>query len=490
MQTSFLMGSAVNENMITKNPVQSQAAIQTKKGYVFDKIIDQESFLEIVSQLINEFSVDISKEKDANKFIQKLMDDETAQTFISDFLPLFQLHNNSIDQTKQTLIPKFLPILNASEAPTDQLNQAYDLLALLSQKLYGSQQGVTGSTEGDLGPLSISTPDDEIMPLEEVVTLENTTQPKRDMQTQVSDSKNAQTVIKVQLDDLKSDNLKTIAPDQKNPDSFPGDDVMAAMQENDSNGLKWSESDKTNISEKITFLNFENTKNIKGMTKNKDGAFDSTDSKEKHGIKLNVVPEKEIVEKIESFSSEYRSSADGPDIENGFDSTTKPVMEKTSSIITETKTMPRPQQHNQTEIIQQIVEKAKISGNKSHNEIMIKLKPETLGNIRLNISTENQHVIIKVIADSSTVKEILENNLHHLKDGFVHQGLEIGSFDVLVGDGNEQSYKGQNFSGFQRNRRQSAGQRAFSWNDSEEDPILNRKDINSINSDDRIDYYA
>jgi flagellar hook-length control protein FliK len=165
--------------------------------------------------------------------------------------------------------------------------------------------------------------------------------------------------------------------------------------------------------------------------------------------------------------------------------------DRVSSIVNEAKILPKIQRSNQNSIIKQIVEKINLSPNKEHDKITIKLKPEFLGNIRLNISSENHHVTIKVMADSSMVKEILESNLHHLKNGFVNQGLEIGSFDVMVSDEPENSFKEHNFSGFQRGRRRVAGQKKFSLNSTEEEEVIDPVLPDHTRTDnDRIDYYV
>jgi flagellar hook-length control protein FliK len=85
------------------------------------------------------------------------------------------------------------------------------------------------------------------------------------------------------------------------------------------------------------------------------------------------------------------------------------------------------------EVVQQIVNSARLRLGSGQSEIRIQLKPEHLGRVRLNIATEQQQVVIKVVADLPMVKELLESNLHQLRTELQGQGLEIHKFDVSVG---------------------------------------------------------
>lgn len=208
-------------------------------------------------------------------------------------------------------------------------------------------------------------------------------------------------------------------------------------------------------------------------------------------LKGEQIAEKNSGEKIETNQINSKISTVDMSMDAGSDSEIKPGTAKALNTLSEAKFLARSQPLNQNEIIQQVIEKSKISANKEHNEITIKLKPEILGNIRLNISTENQQVTIKIMADSSMVKEVLENNLHQLKHGFVSQGLEIGSFDVSVGDDSQAFLKEHNFSGFQRNRRRMAQQKGASFRETDEEIDSNESISDPINSaKDRIDYYV
>jgi flagellar hook-length control protein FliK len=92
----------------------------------------------------------------------------------------------------------------------------------------------------------------------------------------------------------------------------------------------------------------------------------------------------------------------------------------------------------QSDIIQQIVRNMNFRTDGSHSRVQIRLKPEFLGDIRMQIITENHQVMVRMSADSHAVKEIIEHNMHQLKHELQQHGLQIEKFEVLVGqEGNE-----------------------------------------------------
>jgi hypothetical protein len=84
------------------------------------------------------------------------------------------------------------------------------------------------------------------------------------------------------------------------------------------------------------------------------------------------------------------------------------------------------------EVLSQIVSKTVTGFNNGHSTIKINLIPEHLGRLNLTISTDNNHVVIKIFTESPLVKEIIENNISQLKADLGSQGMEIDRFDVLV----------------------------------------------------------
>lgn len=103
------------------------------------------------------------------------------------------------------------------------------------------------------------------------------------------------------------------------------------------------------------------------------------------------------------------------------------------------------------DIISQIVEKAgaSITGDKA--EMVMELKPESLGRISLKVVTENGIVMAKLVAENRQVQQVLETNLQILKDSLEKQGINVQSLSVSVRqDGQQDDGTRQQYSGPQR----------------------------------------
>lgn len=94
---------------------------------------------------------------------------------------------------------------------------------------------------------------------------------------------------------------------------------------------------------------------------------------------------------------------------------------------------------NAAEIINQIVEKIKVSSNSEITEMNIKLKPEELGELTLRIISDSGTITAQFTAESRRVKEIIESNFDMLKDALAQNGIEIDQLEVNVG-GNSENY--------------------------------------------------
>ncbi len=87
---------------------------------------------------------------------------------------------------------------------------------------------------------------------------------------------------------------------------------------------------------------------------------------------------------------------------------------------------------NAKEILSQIIEKAQIIMTPDKSEMVMDLKPDSLGKISLKLVTENGIVMAKFVAENQQVKEVLETNMQLLKDSLQKQGLDVQGFSVSV----------------------------------------------------------
>lgn len=91
---------------------------------------------------------------------------------------------------------------------------------------------------------------------------------------------------------------------------------------------------------------------------------------------------------------------------------------------------------NPVEVINQIMDKIKTSVKTDVSEVKLLLRPDSLGEVSLKISTQSGLITAEFIAESQKVKEIIESNFSQLKDMLNEQGIEVSQLDVNVKDEN------------------------------------------------------
>lgn len=86
-------------------------------------------------------------------------------------------------------------------------------------------------------------------------------------------------------------------------------------------------------------------------------------------------------------------------------------------------------------IMNQVLDGAKLQLNPTENgqEIMMKLRPEDLGNVNLKISVEKGILMAEFQVESQVVKEALESNMADLKQALSQKGYSIEGMQVSVG---------------------------------------------------------
>jgi flagellar hook-length control protein FliK len=84
------------------------------------------------------------------------------------------------------------------------------------------------------------------------------------------------------------------------------------------------------------------------------------------------------------------------------------------------------------EIISQITGKAAVTLTQDRSEMVIELKPESLGKLSLKVITENGIVTAKFVAENTQVQKLLESNMQMLKESLERQGIIVQSLNVSV----------------------------------------------------------
>ena len=90
------------------------------------------------------------------------------------------------------------------------------------------------------------------------------------------------------------------------------------------------------------------------------------------------------------------------------------------------------QDNLRTQTLDQIVKRAVIHVKNGQHEAKIDLKPDFLGHVRMQVSTVNHQVTVKILTEFSIVKDMIENNIHQLKADLQQQGLNVDKLEVSV----------------------------------------------------------
>jgi len=83
-------------------------------------------------------------------------------------------------------------------------------------------------------------------------------------------------------------------------------------------------------------------------------------------------------------------------------------------------------------IISQVVSKAKVIVDGQKSEMVINLKPDSLGKLSMKVMTENKLVTAEIIAENYQVKQVIESGMQQLKQSLEEQGMFIQDLSVSV----------------------------------------------------------
>ncbi|MBI5590605.1 MAG: flagellar hook-length control protein FliK [Deltaproteobacteria bacterium] len=84
----------------------------------------------------------------------------------------------------------------------------------------------------------------------------------------------------------------------------------------------------------------------------------------------------------------------------------------------------------QTEILKQVVDKSASTLKSGQSELRIDLKPESLGHLRLHVLMDHQQVTVKILAENTQVKEMIERQASLIRNELQHQGIKVDAVNV------------------------------------------------------------
>ena len=103
-------------------------------------------------------------------------------------------------------------------------------------------------------------------------------------------------------------------------------------------------------------------------------------------------------------------------------------------------------------IFSQVKHAEPIHDGKGTSSISLKLNPEDLGELTINVRVEQQRLKVEVISENRSVREALMNNMEGLKETLLKQNFTMERFDVSTGaNGNSSNQAFTGDTGEQRN---------------------------------------
>jgi flagellar hook-length control protein FliK len=88
------------------------------------------------------------------------------------------------------------------------------------------------------------------------------------------------------------------------------------------------------------------------------------------------------------------------------------------------------------QILKQIMDRMEINTEKAKSEVALRLNPEYLGEVKLNMTVDKDKgtVSVNFKTGSKTAKKALEGNVKSLEEAFSAAGLKLDKFEVSIDD--------------------------------------------------------
>lgn len=88
----------------------------------------------------------------------------------------------------------------------------------------------------------------------------------------------------------------------------------------------------------------------------------------------------------------------------------------------------------------------------SKHTIFIKLEPESLGTVRLTLSSQGDSIMGRMVVDSTTARNAVESHINNLLENLAEKGVQLDAFQVSVGGGQTGRRYMQDYGGGSVNR--------------------------------------
>ena len=132
------------------------------------------------------------------------------------------------------------------------------------------------------------------------------------------------------------------------------------------------------------------------------------------------------------------TKVDAGSMDTGLLSSQNQIAEKAFEVTSLSRQPDTDPENVKTQALDQIVRKAVIYARNGQHEAKIDLKPEFLGHVRMQVTTENHQVTVKILTEFGFVKDMVENNIHQLKADLQQLGLMVDKLEVAVSNNTDE----------------------------------------------------
>jgi flagellar hook-length control protein FliK len=139
--------------------------------------------------------------------------------------------------------------------------------------------------------------------------------------------------------------------------------------------------------------------------------------------------------------------------------------------------------------VDQIVKKAVIQMKSGQHEARIDLKPDFLGHVRMQVTTENHQVTVKILTEFAVVKDMIESNIQQLKSDLQQQGLNVDKLEVSVSNNSDKYQNSRREAGKAKDRLRNIGQKNLKNSEIETGELTENSSLKTT-GESTVDYFA
>lgn len=196
--------------------------------------------------------------------------------------------------------------------------------------------------------------------------------------------------------------------------------------------IRTEENVQTNASDKMTGDN-EDVNSV-----NEDTLDNISQSVEK---KITIQSDNKSSDNMKGYNGSDKSS----DVKTTVSEISSNLVQSIQNSFEEVMNTTTTQTVNGVDVIKQIINSVKVTGNNVVQSMEIQLNPQHLGKVTLNVTSKSGVITAEIVAQNEQVKKAIESQINTLKDNFENQGIKIEAVEVTVQSHSFES--GQNLKG-------------------------------------------